>query len=102
LINQDLIGSHCKTPKPVGYNDHNIGLVLTTKHQGRLDTSITNNQQPTTSNQQPTHDKSTSFAKKQILGRKKKSAGDSTELQNRLETSCTCRQYLKQKKNTEK
>jgi hypothetical protein len=81
LNNEDLIGSHHKTPRPVRYNDHNIGSVLVgrsdtlinnnlgsvlaAKHQGRSDTSISNNQQPT-------HDKPTSFAQKQILGKKKK------------------------------
>jgi hypothetical protein len=100
LNTEDLIGSHHKTPMPVRYNNHNIRSVLTAKHQGQLDTSITNNQQST-------HDKPTSFAGKQILGKKKKNlrrrlARTSTELQNRPEISKTCRQYLKQKKNTKK
>jgi hypothetical protein len=63
---------------PVGYNNHNIRSVLAAKHQGQLDTSITNNQQST-------HDKPTSFAGKQILGEKKKKkktfAEDLLELQ---------------------
>jgi hypothetical protein len=44
LNTKDLIGSRHKTPRLVGYIDH----------------------------QQPTHDKPTSFARKQILGKKKK------------------------------
>jgi hypothetical protein len=65
---------------PVRYNNHNIRLVLTAKHQGQLDTSITNNQQST-------HDKPTSFAGKQILGKKKKTfAEDLPELQRSFKT----------------
>jgi hypothetical protein len=111
LNNEDLIGSRCKsprlvgyidqeqlgigsrhkTPRPVGYIDHNIGSVLIAKHQGRSDTSITNNQRMI--NQQVS-------LGNRFWGKKKKKkrpkthqrlAGTLTELQNKPETSITCR-----------